>query len=93
MSSTYKWLGDPVSFGITDPEQIAACRKLDIALRDYVNRDRWDEPCFEDDHFGEVGHAYQEHVSASLNSNLLYMIGETDEKYLGHGRWILAFCL
>ncbi|CAG7560423.1 unnamed protein product [Fusarium equiseti] len=64
VSSTYKWLGDPVSFGITDHEQIAACRKLDIALRDYVNRDRWDEPCFEDGHFGEVGHAYQEHVMA-----------------------------
>ncbi|RBR23904.1 uncharacterized protein FIESC28_03214 [Fusarium coffeatum] len=64
VSSTYKWLREPVSFGITDPEQIAACRTLDVALRDYENIDRWDEPCFEDDHFGEAGHAYQEHVMA-----------------------------
>ncbi|KAJ4011316.1 hypothetical protein NW766_007959 [Fusarium irregulare] len=64
VSSTYKWLREPVSFGLTDPEQIAACRTLDVALRDYENIDRWDEPCFEDDHFGEAGHAYQEHVMA-----------------------------
>ncbi|GKU02790.1 hypothetical protein FLAG1_08528 [Fusarium langsethiae] len=61
-SAPFKWLGDPASFGVTDPGQLAACKVLNKELIDPHHKDRWDEPHFEDDIYAEVGHAFEEHV-------------------------------
>ncbi|RGP80184.1 hypothetical protein FLONG3_1718 [Fusarium longipes] len=61
-SAPFKWLDDPTSFGVTDSDQLAACKTLGKELTDPRHNDRWDEPHFEDDIYNEVGHAFEEHV-------------------------------
>ncbi|KAF4454675.1 hypothetical protein F53441_2753 [Fusarium austroafricanum] len=57
----YKWLSDPASVGIVKIKEIVACGKLGSALTDWKFYDRYEEPYFEDEPYGEVGHAFETH--------------------------------
>jgi hypothetical protein len=92
-SAPFKWLSNPASFGVTDPEQVAACKVLNNELIDPNHGDRWDEPYFEDDIYNEVGHAFEEHVSIEINMNLPCDMGQLTRGTPGSIMWLLAFHL
>ncbi|RSL63094.1 hypothetical protein CEP54_005366 [Fusarium duplospermum] len=55
-----KWLKHPRSFGITNSEDIDACKGLYSELCPYGN---WPlEPYYNDDPYNEVGHAFEHHI-------------------------------
>jgi hypothetical protein len=59
------WLVDPATVGIVGRDQVRACNDLVRSMYDHRHKDLHGEPYYDEDPHQEVGHVFEETVSAS----------------------------
>lgn len=64
----YMWLVDPATIGIVRRDQVQACLDLVKSMYSHKHGDLHGEPYYDDNPHQEVGHVFEEHVSANTVS-------------------------